>query len=92
MDSCGVSVYLFCLFIDISMAVMSVASITPDTHHIRLLWLQDENLTPCFSLIDQEYQRLKVGMETLLASNDEKVRLTFFSNYKYYKTCFKCLV
>lgn len=26
-------------------------------------------------LLDQEYQRLKVGMESLLASNDEKVKL-----------------
>ncbi|KAM7396270.1 hypothetical protein PAMP_019324 [Pampus punctatissimus] len=29
---------------------------------------------PHFSLLDQEYQRLKVGMESLLASNDEKDR------------------
>lgn len=90
MDSCGVSVYLFCLFIHISMAVMSIANITPDTHHVWLLWIQDKNLTPCFSLIDQEYQRLKVGMETLLASNDEKVKLKWMKkilNIKF-KSCF----
>uniref|UniRef100_A0AAX7V2I3 SAM domain-containing protein n=1 Tax=Astatotilapia calliptera TaxID=8154 RepID=A0AAX7V2I3_ASTCA len=31
-------------------------------------------LTSLSSLLDQEYQRLKVGMESLLASNDEKDR------------------
>lgn len=31
-------------------------------------------LMPPFSLLDQEYQRLKVGMESLLASNEEKVK------------------
>uniref|UniRef100_A0A672HJB2 Liprin-beta-2-like n=1 Tax=Salarias fasciatus TaxID=181472 RepID=A0A672HJB2_SALFA len=33
-----------------------------------------ETKSPFFPLSDQEYQRLKVGMESLLASNDEKDR------------------
>lgn len=76
----AVTAYLFCLFIRISMAVMSVTSIASGTHHalnlqdVRLLWVQNNISKPLVSLLDQEYQRLKSGMESLLASNDEKVK------------------
>lgn len=62
------------------MAVMSVTSIASGTHHalnlqdVRLLRVQNNILKPLVSLLDQEYQRLKSGMESLLASNDEKVK------------------
>uniref|UniRef100_A0A3Q1I4D5 SAM domain-containing protein n=1 Tax=Anabas testudineus TaxID=64144 RepID=A0A3Q1I4D5_ANATE len=48
--------------------------LTSKDAEIECLQTQLLILIPCFSLTDQEYQRLKVGMETLLASNDEKDR------------------
>lgn len=40
--------------------------------------MQNNILMPCFCLLEQEYKRLKVGMESLLASNEEKVIETCF--------------
>lgn len=90
-----------CLFI-LAWLPCPLPDIASGSHHglnsqdMRWLPIWIPALMPPFALLDQEYQRLKVGMESLLASNEEKVKTVahFFvvsenKRSQYYMKCKK---